>query len=139
MRLDVVELLAAMLNRQVIPVIPAKGSVGASGDLAPLAHLALVMMGEGQAGDRQQNQWQAIPGAAALEQASLTPLRFEAKEGLAILNGTQAMTAYTAWALLQARNLLKAADNIGAIGLEALLGTLTAFDALVGVNLMRRQ
>ncbi len=130
-RLDVVELLAAMLNRQVIPVIPAKGSVGASGDLAPLAHLALVMMGEGQAWVRQQNQWQAIPGAAALEQASLTPLRFEAKEGLAILNGTQAMTAYTAWSLLQARNLLKAADIIGAIGLEALLGTLTAFDARI--------
>lgn len=130
-RLEVIELLTAMLNRQVIPVIPAKGSVGASGDLAPLAHLALVMIGQGQAWTRQGQQWQAVPGPTALEQAGLTALRFEAKEGLAILNGTQAMTAYAAWALLHARNLIKTADIIGAISLEALLGTLTAFDARI--------
>jgi histidine ammonia-lyase len=128
-RLAVVELLTAMLNRQVIPVIPAKGSVGASGDLAPLAHLALVLIGQGQAWSRQGQQWQVIPGQTALEQADLAPLRFEAKEGLAILNGTQAMTAYAAWTLLHASNLLKTADIIGAISLEALLGTLTAFEA----------
>ena len=130
-RLEVVELLTAMLNRHVIPVIPAKGSVGASGDLAPLAHLALVMIGQGQACITAAQGWEVVPGADALQQAALTPLRFEAKEGLAMLNGTHAMTAYTVWSLLQARTLLKTADIVGAMSLEALLGTLTAFDARI--------
>lgn len=130
-RADVVDLLAHMFNRQVIPVVPTKGSVGASGDLAPLAHLALVMIGEGQAWIRQANQWHVVSGAQALAKAQLKPVRFAAKEGLAILNGTQAMTAYAAWSLLQARQLLKTADIVGAISLEALLGTLSAFDARI--------
>jgi histidine ammonia-lyase len=127
-RLELVQLLAEMLNRQVIPVIPVKGSVGASGDLAPLAHLALVMMGSGQAWMRGEKGWESLPGNVALEQAGLSPLCLAAKEGLAILNGTQAMTAYTAWVLLHTRQVLETADIIGAISLEALLGTLTAFD-----------
>jgi histidine ammonia-lyase len=130
-RLAVVQLLLDMLNRQVLPVIPSKGSVGASGDLAPLAHLALVMIGAGQAWVRGGKGWEILPGNVALDGAGLVPLRLAAKEGLAILNGTQAMTAYAAWSLLQARNLLETADIIGAISLEGLLGTLTAFDARI--------
>lgn len=130
-RLEVVELLTAMLNRHVLPVIPCKGSVGASGDLAPLAHLALVMIGAGQACIKAAQGWEVVPGACALQRVALAPLRFDAKEGLAMLNGTHAMTAYTVWSLLQARNLLKTADLIGAMSLEALLGTLTAFDARI--------
>ena len=128
-RLQVLQLLMEMLNRQVIPVIPAKGSVGASGDLAPLAHLALVMIGAGHTWPREGKGWESVPGHIALEQAGLAPIRLAAKEGLAIVNGTQAMTAYTAWTLLQARHVVETADVIGAISLEALLGTLTAFDA----------
>jgi histidine ammonia-lyase len=128
-RLQVVQLLMEMLNRQVIPVIPAKGSVGASGDLAPLAHLALVMIGVGHTWVQGGQGWASMPGHLALEQAGLTPVRLAAKEGLAVVNGTQAMTAYTVWTLLQARRVVETADIIGAISLEALLGTLTAFDA----------
>jgi histidine ammonia-lyase len=95
-RFELVQLLMEMLNRQVIPVIPAKGSVGASGDLAPLAHLALVMIGSGHAWVRRGEGWDSVPGNIALEQADLSPVRLAAKEGLAILNGTQAMTAYSA-------------------------------------------
>ena len=127
-RWELVELLAGMLNGGVVPVVPSKGSVGASGDLAPLAHIALVMMGEGTAWHKTDAGWQMVPAAQALEAASLEPCQFEAKEGLALVNGTQAMTAYAAWALLQARNLVKTADIIGAMSVEALLGTLTSFD-----------
>ena len=117
-----------MLNSGIVPVVPSKGSVGASGDLAPLAHLALTMMGEGTAWYKTADGWKMVPAAQALADAALEPLQFEAKEGLALINGTQAMTAYAAWALLQARNLIKTADIVGAISLEALLGTLTPFD-----------
>jgi histidine ammonia-lyase len=128
-RMQVVQLLMEMLHRQVIPVIPAKGSVGASGDLAPLAHLALVMIGAGHSWVRGENGGESVPGHIALQQAGLAPIRLAAKEGLAIVNGTQAMTAYAAWTLLQARRVVETADIIGAISLEALLGTLTACDA----------
>lgn len=120
----IIETLIAMLNNGVHPVIPAKGSVGASGDLAPLAHLALVAIGEGEAifrGDR-------MPGGDAMQQAGIEPLLLEAKEGLALLNGTQAMTAVGGLALLDALKLAEAADVIGAMTLEALRGTPTAFD-----------
>jgi histidine ammonia-lyase len=130
-RPEIVTLLTAMLNQHIIPVIPMKGSVGASGDLAPLAHLALVMLGEGRAWTQQQGQWVSEPGHVALAKAGLTPIVFAAKEGLAMLNGTQAMTAYTVRSLLQTRNLLKAADICGALSLEALLGTLVPFDARI--------
>ncbi len=120
----VVETLIAMLNNGVHPVIPAKGSVGASGDLAPLAHQALVVIGEGEAFYRGER----MPGGEAMQRAGVEPLLLEAKEGLALLNGTQAMTATGGLALVDAWKLANAADVIGAMTLEALRGTPVAFD-----------
>ncbi len=120
----VVETLLAMLAKGVVPVIPEKGSVGASGDLAPLAHLALAAIGEGEAfyhGER-------LPGAEALKRAGVKPLQLEVKEGLALLNGTQAMGAVGALALHRAERLARLADVAGAMSLEALKGTPVAFD-----------
>jgi len=108
----------------VHPVIPEKGSVGASGDLAPLAHLALVVIGEGEAFYRGER----IPGSEALKRAGLKPLALAAKEGLALLNGTQAMTAVGALAVARAIRLARLADGSGAMALEALMGTPAAFD-----------
>ena len=120
----VIESLLGMLQHNVLPLIPEKGSVGASGDLAPLAHLALGLIGEGQ------SRWQDnfIPSAEALQHAGLQPLRLAAKEGLALLNGTQAMAAVGGLALLRAQRLTALADLAGAMTLEALLGTPSAFD-----------
>ena len=120
----VVETLVEMLNRNVLPVVPEKGSVGASGDLAPLAHLALACVGEGEA----VHEGERLPGAEALRRAGIEPLRLEAKEGLALLNGTQALTAVGALALARAERVVRAADVAGAMTLEALRGTPTAFD-----------
>jgi histidine ammonia-lyase len=120
----VIETLLAMLNAGVHPVIPSRGSVGASGDLAPLAHLALVTIGEGEA----FYQGERLPGGLALQRAGIAPLVLEAKEGLALLNGTQAMTAVGGLALYDALRLAEAADVIGALTLEALKGTPVAFD-----------
>jgi histidine ammonia-lyase len=119
-----VELLVALLNAGVHPVIPEKGSVGASGDLAPLAHLALVVIGEGEAFYRGER----MPGSKALKQAGLQPIILAAKEGLALLNGTQAMTAVGALAVARARRVAQLADLAGAMSLEALMGTPAAFD-----------
>ncbi|MGA3160599.1 MAG: histidine ammonia-lyase [Terracidiphilus sp.] len=119
-----VELLVALLNAGVHPVIPEKGSVGASGDLAPLAHLALVVTGEGEAFYRGER----MPGDKALKQAGLQPIILAAKEGLALLNGTQAMTAVGALAVARARRVAQLADLAGAMSLEALMGTPAAFD-----------
>lgn len=130
-RWELVEQLTSMLNSGVVPFVPAKGSVGASGDLALLAHIALVMMGQGMAWQQTPNGWQGVAAEKALADANIQPIQFEAKEGLAMINGTQAMTAYLVWALLQARNLMKSADIIGAMSLEALLGTLTPFDGRI--------
>jgi histidine ammonia-lyase len=123
-RAAVVELLVAMLNAGVHPVIPEKGSVGASGDLAPLAHLALVAIGEGEAIYRGER----MAGGEALRRAGLQPLELAAKEGLALLNGTQAMTAVGALAVARGLRVVKVADLAGAMSLEALMGTPTAFD-----------
>jgi histidine ammonia-lyase len=123
-RAAVVELLVAMLNAGAHPVIPEKGSVGASGDLAPLAHLALVAIGEGEAFYKGRR----MAGGETLRQAGLTPLALEAKEGLALLNGTQAMTAVGALAVARALRVVKVADLAGAMSLEALMGTPAAFD-----------
>lgn len=120
----VAQALCEMINRGVCPVIPEKGSVGASGDLAPLAHLALCAIGEGEALYRGQR----VSGGEALRRAGLEPLRLEAKEGLALLNGTQALTAVGALALWRAHRLAGVADTGGALTLEALLGTPVAFD-----------
>ncbi|MFY9573456.1 MAG: aromatic amino acid lyase, partial [Blastocatellia bacterium] len=105
-RVEVIETLLGMLNACVHPVIPSRGSVGASGDLAPLAHLALVVIGEGHAVYRGQH----MSGAEAISSAGIAPLTLEAKEGLALLNGTQAMTAVGGLALLDAERLADAAD-----------------------------
>ena len=120
----VAETLLAMLGRGVVPVVPEKGSVGASGDLAPLSHLALCCLGEGEAfyeGER-------VEGGEALRRAGVEPLRLEAKEGLALLNGTQALTAVGALALGRALRLARTCDVAGAMSLEALKGTPAAFD-----------
>jgi len=126
-RTELVELLVALLNAGVHPVIPEKGSVGASGDLAPLAHLALVVIGEGEAFYRGER----LAGGEALRRASLTPLPLEAKEGLALLNGTQAMTAVGALAVARGLHVAQLADAAGAMALEALMGTPAAFDARI--------
>jgi histidine ammonia-lyase len=121
---EVIKLLCEMLNRRVHPVVPEKGSVGASGDLAPLAHLALSVIGEGEAffeGER-------ISSGEALTRAQLKPLQLEAKEGLALLNGTQGMHAVGGLALLRAQQVARVADVSGAMSLEALKGTPVAFD-----------
>ncbi|HET8776102.1 MAG TPA: aromatic amino acid lyase, partial [Candidatus Limnocylindria bacterium] len=123
-RVELVELLLGMLNGAVHPVVPSRGSLGASGDLAPLAHIALVLIGEGEASVDG-----AGPGAGAdaLERAGLVPVRLEAKEGLALLNGTQLMAGIGALALHDAQRLALVADVIGAMSLEAMLGTAAAF------------
>src|SRR6266436_709841 len=123
-RFEVIELLCEMLNRRVCPVVPEKGSVGASGDLAPLAHLALSLIGEGEA----LFEGQRMASAEALRRAQLTRVQLEAKEGLALLNCTQAMHAVGGLALLRAKRLARIADVAGAMSLEALRGTPVAFD-----------
>ncbi|MDR3773962.1 MAG: histidine ammonia-lyase [Terracidiphilus sp.] len=126
-RRELVELLVALLNAGVNPVIPEKGSVGASGDLAPLAHLALVAIGEGEAFYCGQR----MAGGEALRRAGLRPLALAAKEGLALLNGTQAMTAVGALAVARGLRVARLADVAGAMSLEALMGTPAAFDARI--------
>ncbi|MFN2509347.1 MAG: histidine ammonia-lyase [Chthoniobacterales bacterium] len=126
-RLEVLQLLAEMLNRGVHPIIPEKGSVGASGDLAPLAHLSLTLLGEGEA----FHDGKRLPSTTALSRAGLQPVTLEAKEGLALLNGTQGMHAVGGLALLRAKRLSRVADIAGAMSLEALKGTPAAFDEQV--------
>jgi histidine ammonia-lyase len=123
-RVVVIQTLLDMVNAGVHPVVPSKGSVGASGDLAPLAHLALVAIGEGRA----QFGGDGMPGAEAMHRAGITPLTLHVKEGLALLNGTQCMTAVGGLALMSAGRLAEAADVVGAMTLEALRGTPAAFD-----------
>ena len=126
-RVEIVEALLDMLDRGVYPIIPEKGSVGASGDLAPLAHLALGLIGEGECLYRGAVQ----ESAAALQAAGIKPVRLAAKEGLALLNGTQAMCAVGGLALLRAQRVAALADLAGAMTLEAVLGTPVAFDARI--------
>jgi histidine ammonia-lyase len=123
----VIELLLAMLNARVHPVVPERGSVGASGDLAPLAHVAHVLMGEGEA----HVDGQRMAGGAALESRGLAPVTLEAKEGLALINGTQVMTAVGCLSLLRAERAVETAEVAGAMSLEALKGTPDAFDAAI--------
>jgi histidine ammonia-lyase len=122
-RPEVVEMLVAMLNRGVHPVIPEQGSVGASGDLAPLSHLALVLIGEGEA----EVEGTVMPGGEALRNVGLEPLVLRAKEGLALNNGTQMQTGIGALTLRAAERLADAADVAGAMSLEGLRGTPDAF------------
>jgi len=123
-RPEIIDLLCELLNRRVHPVIPERGSVGASGDLAPLAHLALVLIGEGEARHRGER----LPGVEALRRAGLMPLTLKAKEGLALINGTCGMTAIGALALTRAERLVKLADVAAAATLEALRGSFVPFD-----------
>jgi histidine ammonia-lyase len=123
-RLPTLELLVEMINRRLHPLVPSQGSVGASGDLAPLAHLALALVGEGECvfgGHR-------LPGREALRAAGLAPLVLEPKEGLALVNGTQLTTAVGALAAAEAQRLARSADVVGALSLDALEGTDVAFD-----------
>ncbi len=122
-RVETVELLVACLNRGVFPVVPSRGSVGASGDLAPLAHLALPLVGEGEA----SVEGERLEGAAALRRVGLEPIRLASKEGLSLVNGTQFMTAMAALGLVRARHLAGTADLACALSLEALQGSRTSF------------
>ncbi len=124
-RLETLEALIALLNAGIIPVVPSRGSVGASGDLAPLAHLALVLIGEGAAWDATG---QRRPGRAALEQAGLAAVSLGPKEGLALINGTQPSTAVLALAVAGAERLVRAADIAAAMSIDALRGSSQPFD-----------
>ncbi len=123
-RPEIVDLLCELLNRRVHPIIPERGSVGASGDLAPLAHLALVLIGEGEARYRGER----LPGAEALRRSGLTPVTLKAKEGLALINGTCGMTGIGALALTRAERLVRLADVAASMTLEALRGSFVPFD-----------
>ncbi|MFH5836394.1 histidine ammonia-lyase [Proteiniclasticum sp. C24MP] len=124
-RLETVETLKEMLNKGVHPVIPEKGSLGASGDLAPLAHMVLTLIGEGEA----EYNGHSIPSREAMERAGITPVELEAKEGLALINGTQALTSIGALAFYDASRALKTANLSAALSMEALRSITTAFDA----------
>ena len=133
-RLSTLELLIELLNRDVHPVVPSRGSVGASGDLAPLAHLALVLVGEGWVlppGATAATAESPVSGEEALARAGLTPARLEAKEGLALINGTQASTAVLALAVERAWRVARAADIAVSLSLDALRGSVHPFEARI--------
>src|SRR5438046_2204494 len=121
----VIDQLCEMLNRKVTPYVPSQGSVGASGDLAPLAHLALTLIGEGECVNENLAR---VPSDEALRRAQIKPLALEAKEAVSLINGTQAMLAVGTLALLAADTLVDSADVTGAMTLDALRGTDVAFD-----------
>lgn len=130
-RQETVQLLLDCINKGVHPIVPSQGSVGASGDLAPLSHLALVLVGEGKA----EFEGEIVSGGMALQQAGLTPVRLQAKEGLALVNGTQAMTGIGVLTLNEAERIGLAADMAASLSLEALKGITAAFDpALLAVR-----
>lgn len=120
-----IESLLMLLNSGVLPLVPSRGSVGASGDLAPLAHLALPLLGKGEV----RIDGEVLPAGQGLERAGLTPLVLEAKEGLALINGAQAMTSLLALSVLACRRLIRIADLVAAMTTDALRGTDSAFDA----------
>ena len=126
-RLQTVQYLLELLNRGVSPIIPEKGSVGASGDLAPLAHMGLVLLGMGEA----FYEGKRMPAAEVLNQCGLRPLQLEAAEGLALVNGTQVMTAVGGLSVHDAVRLCKLTDIAAAMSLEVLLGSRTEFDARI--------
>ncbi|MGE3492312.1 MAG: histidine ammonia-lyase [Vicinamibacterales bacterium] len=126
-RVETLEALLAMLNRRVHPRVPSRGSVGASGDLAPLAHLALVLVGEGETCDGATR----TPGTAALAAAGIAPVVLGAKEGLALINGTQVSTAVLALALAGAERLSRAADITAALSIDSLMGSMHPFEARI--------
>src|SRR5579863_8138216 len=127
-RAVVIDTLCEMLNRNVTPEVPSQGSVGASGDLAPLAHLALAMIGEGEC---VAEKGARIASSEALKRVQIKPLVLEAKEAVSLINGTQAMLAVGTLALLAAETLVDSADVIGGMACDALQGTDTAFDVRI--------
>ncbi|MBX2858451.1 MAG: histidine ammonia-lyase [Cellvibrionaceae bacterium] len=126
-RLEVIEALIRLYNQQVFPAIPEKGSVGASGDLAPLAHMSAVLLGEGEV----FIQGERFSGGEGLQRAGLQPIALAPKEGLALLNGTQASTAFTLAGLFAAENALHCSIAIGALAVEAAMGSRVPFDARI--------
>jgi histidine ammonia-lyase len=124
-RAVIIDRLCEMLNRGVTPFVPSQGSVGASGDLAPLAHLALALIGEGECLDEKSSR---VPSGDTLKRAQIKPLTLEAKESISLINGTQAMLALGTLALLAAETLVDSADVLGGLCCDALKGTDTAFD-----------
>jgi histidine ammonia-lyase len=126
-RIETLQLLIDLLNRRVHPVVPARGSVGASGDLAPLAHLSLVLIGEGEA----WHEGASATGAEALARAGLSPASLAPKEGLALINGTQASAALLGLALSGAERLARAADITAALSIDGLQGSMRPFDARI--------
>ena len=126
-RFEIVKAIADMLNAEIYPIIPKKGSVGASGDLAPLAHLSLVLIGEGYA----HYKGERVTGADALKRAGLEPIVLGAKEGLGLLNGTQVSTAYALKGLFLAEELFKAAVGCGSLSVEGFLASRSPFDARI--------
>jgi histidine ammonia-lyase len=126
-REEIVDGLLALLNRSIHPVVPSRGSVGASGDLAPLAHLALPLIGRGEVFHRGRRR----PAAEALAEEGIEPIVLAAREGLGLINGTQAMTSLLALAVLEARRLVRIADLVAALATDAFRGTDTAFDSRV--------
>ena len=123
-RSELIDALLALLNANVLPLVPSRGSVGASGDRAPLAHLAAPLLGKGSV----SVQGSQVPAADGIARAGLTPMQLEPKEGLALINGTQAMTALIANAVLDLRRLVRIADLVAALSVDALRGTDAAFD-----------
>ncbi|MFS0781287.1 histidine ammonia-lyase [Bacillus sp. 1P06AnD] len=123
-REETLQLLIDMINKGVHPIVPCKGSVGASGDLAPLSHIAIVLVGEGKA----EYKGEILTGSEALKRAGLLPVTLEAKEGLALINGTQAMSAVGVIALNEAERIGVAADMAASLTMEALNGVISAFD-----------
>ncbi len=138
-RAETLDALIALVNAGVTPRVPSRGSVGASGDLAPLAHLALVLVGEGHAAINEKTSEvisegahrDFLPGADALARAGLAPVTLAAKEGLALINGTQASTAALGLAIIDAERLARAADIAGAMSVDALRGSLHPFEARI--------
>ena len=128
-RVLTVQKLVELLNKDIYPAIPCKGSVGASGDLAPLAHMAATLLGEGTV----IKDGKECPGAPVLKEVGYEPIRLAGKEGLALINGTQIMTAIAALVCYDAKNLMKIADIAAALSLEALQGTRTAFDPRIAM------
>jgi histidine ammonia-lyase len=128
-RTETVRRIVAAFNSGVVPKVPCKGTVGASGDLAPLAHVALGFMGEGEVWLAQDNAW--VPAPVVFERFGLEPISLSAKEGLAMINGTQMMTAVSVEALVRAERAALTADVVAAMTLEALRGTVRAFDPAI--------
>ena len=127
-RPEVVDLMLAMINEQIAPIVPRIGSLGASGDLAPLSHMALSMMGEGECSINKSGNWTNCKSSVALSQAGLNPLKLKAKEGLSLINGTSQMCAYLTVTVLNLENLAIVADASVACSVEAIRGSHKPFD-----------